>query len=169
MFELRPVEGYEGRYSVTADGRVWSHIRDAWLRPGGNKTGYLSVILHDGSKRKTMSVHRLVALAWVPNADPVRFIEINHINGCKSANRSDNLEWCSRSTNLKHAYATGLRPRKRPHGLLSDAQAAEVRALVSAGLRQVDVARRFSVGKHVVNSIVRNRSYVLQHQEKASV
>ena len=62
---MRPVSGYDGRYSVTADGRVWAHpnasrSQGRWLRPTRDRFGYLYVCLFNGA-RKNVKVHRLVA------------------------------------------------------------------------------------------------------------
>ena len=54
---------------------------------------------------KSQLVHRLVATTFIPN--PMGYSEVNHINGDKLDNRVENLEWCDRSMNMKHAYANG--------------------------------------------------------------
>ena len=69
------------------------------------------VILHRNGNAKNMTVHRAIALAWVPNSSPETRIEINHISGIKSENQASNLAWCTRSENLTHAHRTGLRPK----------------------------------------------------------
>lgn len=69
-----------------------------------NFKGYGKVNL-DG---KDYSVHRLVALAFVPNPNPKKYNIINHIDGNPSNNRWDNLEWCTVAHNNKHALWTGL-------------------------------------------------------------
>ena len=74
-----------------------------------NKIGYYYTCLR-GNINKTMSVHRLVAELYVDN--PMNKPQVNHINGDKSDNRADNLEWVTISENHKHAWDTGLKPRK---------------------------------------------------------
>lgn len=69
--------------------------------------GYLMVRFT--SKGKYYPVHRLVALAFIPN--PKNLPQINHKNGIKHDNRVDNLEWCTISENAKHAFRTGLRSK----------------------------------------------------------
>lgn len=78
--ELRPIPGFEGIYSVTEDGRVWSHTRAVrgkceslrllkgrWLKPSKDTCGYPLVTLRSGNRDFPMNVHRAVALAWLPN------------------------------------------------------------------------------------------------------
>jgi hypothetical protein len=164
-FEMRPIQGFEGLYSVTSDGRVWAHEKrkgrgvhpGRWLRAGLSGSGYLSVVLIHGGVRKTVTVHRIVAKAWVPNDDPELRDEINHIDGVKAHNEASNLEWCTRSHNILHAYQIGLR---QPHGgALSCEQVSRVRLLVAQGHRQIDVAARFGIARQRVHSIVHNRAY----------
>lgn len=72
-----------------------------------NKWRYLNIGLNKNSKQKRFNVHRLVALHFVPN--PNNLPHINHKDGNKHNNSSDNLEWCTSSDNAKHAYNNGLR------------------------------------------------------------
>ena len=68
-----------------------------------NNRGYQQVGAVSGSPRY---VHRLVAETWLDN--PNHYREVNHINGDKDDNRVENLEWTTRSQNLRHAWRTGL-------------------------------------------------------------
>lgn len=96
--ELRSVVGYEGRYSVTDDGRVFSHKNNKWLKLIMHSQGYLTVHLSTpeiGSRNKR--VHRLVAESFIPN--PEKFPQISHKNLNKSNNNVSNLEWVTSRTN----------------------------------------------------------------------
>lgn len=120
MNELRAIPGFEGLYSVTADGRVWSHEKRRvmptggvriyaarWLKGAHDGRGYVMARLCRDGKVIALKVHRLVAFAWIPN--PLQLPSVNHRDGDKSNNAADNLEWCTTSTNTKHAWDTGLR------------------------------------------------------------
>jgi len=72
-----------------------------------NYKGYLKVSMDDGIKRKMASAHRLVALAFIPNPENKK--EVNHINGIKSNNRVENLEWMTCKENIRHAFKHKLR------------------------------------------------------------
>ena len=76
------------------------------------KDGYYQLGLSNKGQRKNVLVHRLVAIAFLPN--PNNFPVVNHIDGVKTNDRVENLEWCSTSDNLKHAYKTGLKTKRFP-------------------------------------------------------
>ena len=104
-------------YEVSQCGRVFSKCRvvirsDGTARtfPGielaqkTNSKGYKSVSLCENGKAKLHKVHRLVLLTFLPIENP-EGLDVNHKNGVKDDNHLENLEWCTRSENLKHAYA----------------------------------------------------------------
>jgi hypothetical protein len=118
--EIKPIIGYEGLYSITSFGRVWSHekvrkfgrqqrIRKAkFLKPSLNKkTSYLYVNLYIEGKLKTFNLHRFVAIVFISN--PLNDLQVNHKDGIKTNNRIDNLEWCTDQQNHNHASKTGLK------------------------------------------------------------
>lgn len=106
-------------YQVSNYGRVratkyYSNIhkkyysRELILKEKTNKHGYKHVGLGGGKRgnKKNIIIHRLVAQLFVSN--PNCYNEVNHIDGNKNNNRADNLEWCTRSKNMLHAYKLGL-------------------------------------------------------------
>lgn len=125
---IRPIPGWEGYYSVTNDGRVWTEprtrrscynaiatVKGRWLKPylrGPKRLQYLSVDLGRHPTFKSYKVHRLVALAFLPN--PLALPQINHIDGNPHNNHVSNLQWCTPSHNMRHTYRHGLsEARKR--------------------------------------------------------
>lgn len=91
----KDIFGYEGVYQVSDLGRVRSKKYGDWRVIDGSKDsrGYLQVGLYKGKKAKLLSVHRLVAQAFIDNTDETKTI-INHRNEDKTDNRASNLEWC---------------------------------------------------------------------------
>lgn len=115
----RNIEGYNGHYQISTNGNVRSRDRFIAMANGrtrfyrgrtikfaGKRAGYRFVLLSSGRKRKKHYLHRLVAEAFIPRTDPT--LEVNHINGKKSDNRVENLEWVTHAENIAHAHRTGL-------------------------------------------------------------
>ena len=96
----KDVKGYEGLYQVSNIGRIWSVNRQKYLKPyEGN--GYLKIDLFaKNGKRKKEYIHRLVALAFIPN--PENLPEVNHKDENKYNNCVNNLEWCTHQYNNKY-------------------------------------------------------------------
>ena len=75
------------------------------LKYGTDKNGYLKVNLSKNGRVRTIKVHRLVALLFVPNSDETK-TEVNHIDENKENNSATNLEWCNRKENINHGTRT---------------------------------------------------------------
>jgi hypothetical protein len=97
-----PIANHE-LYTITDKGEIYSGKLGIKLKPRKNTNGYLIVTLD----KKQLSVHRLVALHFIPN--PYNYPEINHKDGNKENNDITNLEWVSSEENKQHALKTGLR------------------------------------------------------------
>lgn len=116
--EWRPVAGHEGVYEVSSAGRVRSlpridargHLRKGkYLRPlYGDRYPICALYVH--GIRKPIKIHRLVALAFVPNPDGKP--EVNHIDGNTCNASAENLEWVTRRENCLHAVSIGRWPRR---------------------------------------------------------
>lgn len=95
------------RYDIYPDGRIFDIKLNKNLSFQKNTDGYLCVTLRaDNNKRKTFRIHRILALCFIPNTENKK--EINHKNGIKTDNSLSNLEWCSHSENIQHAWDTKL-------------------------------------------------------------
>lgn len=105
--DFKPVRGYDGMYLVSRAGQIYSKRTNRFLSPSVNEKGYLTVEFRKNRKRKREKLHRVVAMEFVEN--PFLNKEVNHKDGNKNNNNAENLEWCTRSENLKHAYKMGLK------------------------------------------------------------
>lgn len=116
--QWKPIVGFEGRYEVSDQGRVRNVKTGYFKSTPANPKGYCLVGLTrargDYVERKgknlTLSLHRLVAEAFVPRVDGKD--AVNHIDGVKSHNAAANLEWVTCSENTRHAIRTGLWDQK---------------------------------------------------------
>lgn len=145
--ELRAVPGFDG-YSITSDGRVWSERSKKWLKPATDGHGYRHFVLRAGGVTICRHVHRLVALAWVPN--PRGVPNVNHLDGVKTNNAASNLEWCTTAENNAHAYRTGL----AVGNLLPDEMKVELRRLHASGLGCTQLSLRTGIPRSTIRRAV---------------
>lgn len=100
----KQIDGYED-YTIYSNGEIKKNGKSIkWFVNKIN--GYAYVSLTYSRKAKRLLVHRLVAQAFIPNPENKK--EVNHINGIKTDNRVENLEWVSREENIQHAYKNNL-------------------------------------------------------------
>jgi len=114
-----------------------------------NRDGYSRTNIKTNGNSKDFTVHRLVAKAFIPN--PENYKAVNHINGIKTDNRVENLEWCSYSQNTTHAVKNRLIETK-----LIDEQAIEI---FNSNLSQRKLAAIYGVNHTIVCRIKNKKAY----------
>lgn len=113
MEEWVDIPGYEGLYQITRDGKIRNVTNGNKLLGNVNSHGYVVVSLTKNGRKKDCKVHRLLALTFLPN--PNDYDCINHKNGNKLDNRLQNLEWCTKGYNNRHAREVlGVNTEERP-------------------------------------------------------
>lgn len=117
----KSIKGFEGLYEISNLGNIRSldrlvkHSKSGFRKCHGKiiakrigDSGYYFSMLYKDGKYYHVQIHRAVASAFVKNPDSKP--QVNHINADKLDNRCENLEWCTASENMKHAYSNNLIP-----------------------------------------------------------
>lgn len=150
----------EGEYEVSSDGKV---RRDGnLLKPRLDRYGYEIVSLWVDGICHTRKVHRLVAIAFIPN--PLKLETVNHIDGIKSNNGASNLEWLSIGENHRHAFKIGLHSigenRKAGRKVrLTDRDIPIIREMIAAGIGNSEIGKAFGVSCGCIYSIRVGKSW----------
>lgn len=172
--EYKKLEGFDFDYYVTKDGRVWTDCRkngiERFMKIQTSKDGYKCVGLRIDGKQKLFRVHRLVAMAFIPNPENKPYI--NHIDGNRTNNNVENLEWCTQKENVDHAInvlgrwsqsekqsrASQLTGYKNRH--LTMKEAREIRELYASGkYSSLKLAKMYGISKPCTLRIIHNKSY----------
>lgn len=154
----KPIEGYEGIYEVSDQGRVRNVKRGGRLLSCVKVAhGYIAVSLYKDGKQRMNLVHRLVALAFIPN--PENKPQVNHLDGVKEHNTVGNLEWVLPHENIWHAIRTGLKPTIYPDRGGSTLQ--QLRE--SHGWSKEELAERSGVQQSTIEHIERDKRFIRTH------
>lgn len=160
----KDIKDYEGYYQVSSLGRIKSLDRIISVPPSiNNPLGqqfinerimkiktcpphkYFTVILSKGNHVKAKRVGRLVAEAFILN--PENKPQVNHINGIKTDDRVENLEWSTQSENIRHAYKTGLahgpKGEKQGSSKLNEKQVRVIKHCLKLGMKNREIAKYF--------------------------
>lgn len=159
----RDVVGYEQYFAVSSDGQIYSKRSSKVLKTRISSTGYVSFTTRlDGRNSKSVMfrVHRLVAEAFIPNDHNKPFV--NHIDGVKTNNNVDNLEWVTHSENLLHAHAIGLKVNKTGTenllAILSKEDVSFIRENCAKYSRR-SLSKKLGVSRATVDRVIHNQRY----------
>ena len=171
--QWKEIKGNREIYEVSSLGNVRTkdregarghHVKGHILTQRDNSNGYLRCDINITGKTKSHLVHRLVAEKFIPNPDNKPFV--NHIDGNKHNNSVNNLEWCTRNENERHAWKTGLKhdiaTKGELHGMhkLSKKDVEYIRkhhARNGGNMKTGELARNFNVNPQTITDIVSER------------
>ena len=157
----KDVKGYEGIYQISNYGEVkaleikringknsFYTKKEQILKKTKTTTGYYKVELTKDKKRKSFKVHRLVAIAFIPN--PMNKPNVNHIDGKVLNNYVENLNWCTQKENMIHANVFNLRKKK-----ISKEQELEIIKMYLSKTQTNQISKKFNVSKPTVLKILK--------------
>lgn len=159
-----PIENYVGDYEVSNLGRIRSFKNNKIkiMQPALNHGGYKHLLLTKNGVPKGFRIHRIVAKTFIPN--PMNKECVNHIDGNKLNNNSNNLEWVTKSENMQHAYDNNLKLKMfgkcNGQSKLNIEKANEIRKLFASGnYTKVKLAKIFNVTDATIGNVVRNKNW----------
>lgn len=155
----KPIEDYPW-YEVSDRGDVRNSRTNKILGRRLDKDGYRQVQLYNNGAALNHKVHRLVAEAFIPKDD--RRDQVNHLNGDKEDNRAENLQWCTRSENTRHAYGelkfkANIAPAIAAHTKLDKEKIRDINNLRTNGLSVKDIAQLYGVSIDSIYRVTRKR------------
>jgi len=157
--QFKQIKGYEN-YLVSDRGRVFNLKFKRFRKPAKNSCGYFQVDLWKNGVGKTLKVHRLVALAFIPN--PENKLTVNHIDSDRTNNFVSNLEWNTYSENSQHGFDNGLlkppclKGIKHGNSKLSEKEVLEIRRIFATGeYTQTALGKIFGVDQSIIGRIIR--------------
>ena len=179
----KDIEGYEGIYQVSNIGRIKSFdrmvsnkgkpyiikgkIMAQYVRRSKNLKqgdGYFAVGLRKEKKQKGYFVHRIIALAFIPN--PLNKPTVNHKDGNKLNNNINNLEWATHQENTKHAWKNGLCYSNSVHGeehyrsKLTENDVLFIRECSETNeMSTLELSIKYDVSRSHINRIKRNAQW----------
>ncbi len=158
---MKPIKDYEGLYSITEYGEIWSNHRNIYRKHNIIQTGYHQVRLCKNGIIKSYYIAKLVAKAFIPN--PENKTQVNHIDGNKDNNHASNLEWMTPRENVQHAVKLGLLNNKgENHGSskLNRRQVLEIRKRYKEeNITQKSLADEYEVSLMNINKIINYKTW----------
>jgi hypothetical protein len=100
LTDFEDLKEFEGLYKINRNGDIWSCVYNKMMKPFVCEDGYLKIGLKNDNSRFKRSIHRLLAIQYIPNPDNLP--EIDHIDRNKSNNNLENLRWATHHTNVRN-------------------------------------------------------------------
>ncbi|WP_194745911.1 NUMOD4 motif-containing HNH endonuclease [Staphylococcus chromogenes] len=183
METWKDIKGYEGFYQVSNTGKVRSlprtitlktkngkdrpcHFKGRTLKLNeepGKKSNIMPryyVAFSKNGKRVKFYIHRLVAQHFIPN--PMGLTDVNHIDGDCSNNNVDNLEWCSRLDNMRHAFDNKLIKTQKPVQQIN----LKTNEVINEFESEADACRAMKVTQGKVGRAIRRQGTCKGHKWK---
>lgn len=151
------IDGEKTEYMISNNGQLASLRMCRMMKPSAGSDGYIATIIRHNGKKINVAIHRLVAIAFIPN--PNNLPQVNHKNGNKNINCDWNLEWVTQHDNIIHAIETGLRDNYLPEKRYSNKDIHKVCKLLEKGLSNKDISKKTGVSKRVIRSIKRGKAW----------
>ena len=166
--EWKDVQGYEGMYRISSCGNLMTvkNGKEKIVRLIMDNKGYYRYSFYKDSKARTVKIHRLVAQTFIPN--PENKPQVNHINGIKTDNRVENLEWMTNIENMYHSKVNGLRKGKMPsaenhqNAKLTNENVRYIRNVYKKNCRQFGggaLAKIYGVNISTIIDLVNRKTY----------
>ena len=154
------IDGFEGKYLVSNLGRIKS-IKRNLIKIQKITWAYKSINLWKDAKCTCFRVHRLIAIAFIPN--PKNKPQVNHKDGDKLNNNSKNLEWMTSSENTKHSFDNNLQQKGNGElnsmSKITESEVLQIRKLYNEGQKLVPISKQFDISFQAISKIVNKQRW----------
>lgn len=175
MEQWKKIEEFNYEYEISSYGRIrsvenvivrgngWKYTRKSKILKPSGSGGYLRGAVCVNKKMIPYKIHRLVALAFIPNNENKK--EVNHIDGNKLNNHVENLEWCTRQENIEHCILNKLqKPFKGEeigNSKLLEFQVIEIRNKFKPRVySRTKLAKEYNVSEATIKDILYKRTWI---------
>lgn len=171
--QKKDIEGFPA-YQIYEDGSLFSFHTNKFLTPfkisRGRGSGYWAYKLCQDSEEKTFQIHRLVAMAFIPNPDGLE--TVNHKDGDTANNHVDNLEWMTQGDNKRHAFETGISEawwlgEIHPRSSFTNEEVHKICQAFAEGKKPIDLAKPGTLLYNKLYRIYRKQNWkvISQHYD----
>lgn len=148
----KPIPGYEGKYQISDEGRVYSEFNHRLRKLQEDSDGYLGIHLNKDGIPKYWHIHVLVAKAFISN--PFNLPEVNHKDLNRKNNKVNNLEWVTRKENVRHAAKSGSYAKR-----FTEDDIRYIRSRHQEGISGYKLAKEFNVEQQTIYDILNGRTW----------